>query len=184
MRKRADHTARRKVLKQRAEKARARQCGRTGPPPLQSSKNSVGESRSASVTSSLEDLAAVGGFHSLTEAVDFLSLQFLGLVGSFHYISPPFIKTKYAVFAPSCPDAPEEKRGWRGLKKSENPQYSSITDSKGFCQPFSRKKSGHFRDFPAPFPFSSPGRRKCGGVRQDFFNFMVWKTCGKKKSVL
>ena len=47
---------------------------------------SVGQSCSAAVTSVLQNLAAVGGRHSLSEAMDFFSEQFLRLVSSLHCI--------------------------------------------------------------------------------------------------
>lgn len=47
-------------------------------------RKSIGQSCSAAVTSSLEDFTAVSGRHSLSEAMDFLSVQFLRLVGSLH----------------------------------------------------------------------------------------------------
>ena len=45
---------------------------------------SVGQSCSAAVASSLQNFTAVSGRHSLSEAVDFFSVQFFRLVGSFH----------------------------------------------------------------------------------------------------
>ena len=52
--------------------------------PLLLKQKSIGQSCSAAVTSSLEDFTAVCGRHSLSEAMDFLSVQFLRLVSSFH----------------------------------------------------------------------------------------------------
>lgn len=52
--------------------------------PLLLNQKSIGQSCSAAVTSSLEDFTAVCGRHSLSEAMDFLSVQFLRLVSSFH----------------------------------------------------------------------------------------------------
>ena len=46
----------------------------------------MGQSCSAAVTSVLQDFTAVSAGHSLSEAMDFLSVQFLGLVSSLHCI--------------------------------------------------------------------------------------------------
>lgn len=53
--------------------------GRSG-----SRRGSVAQSGSAAGTSSGQDLAAVGGGHSLSEAMDLLSVKLFGLVSSFH----------------------------------------------------------------------------------------------------
>lgn len=53
----------------------------------------VGESCSAFCTSSLQNFATVGGTHSFSEAVFFLSLKLLGLVCSKHFFAPPYITT-------------------------------------------------------------------------------------------
>ena len=58
----------------------------------------MGQSRSAFVTSSLENFPAVGGFHSFAEAMNFLSMQFFGLIGSFHLFPLLFLCSKYPVF--------------------------------------------------------------------------------------
>ncbi len=47
-------------------------------------RKSIGESCSAFCTSSLQNFATVGGTHSFSEAVFFLSLKLLGLVCSKH----------------------------------------------------------------------------------------------------
>ena len=52
---------------------------------------SIGELGSTFCASSLEDLAAVGGSHSLTEAVLFLSLTLFRLISSDHSRNPSFI---------------------------------------------------------------------------------------------
>jgi hypothetical protein len=49
----------------------------------------IGESCSAFCTSSLQNFATVGGTHSFSEAVFFLSLKLLGLVCSKHLFAPP-----------------------------------------------------------------------------------------------
>ena len=49
----------------------------------------IGESCSAFCTSSLQNFATVGGTHSFSEAVFFLSLKLLGLVCSKHFFAPP-----------------------------------------------------------------------------------------------
>lgn len=59
----------------------------------------MGQSRSAFVTSSLENFPAVGGFHSFAEAMNFLSMQFFGLIGSFHLFPLLFTKNKVCGFA-------------------------------------------------------------------------------------
>ena len=48
---------------------------------------------SASVATSFENVSAGLGGHSFTEAVDFASLSFLGLVGLFHIDIPPSFRT-------------------------------------------------------------------------------------------
>jgi len=53
----------------------------------------VRQSRSAFIASSLQDLPAIGAGHSLAEAVNFLSMQFLGLICPFHLI-PSFFQTQ------------------------------------------------------------------------------------------
>ena len=50
----------------------------------------VGEACSALCSAACEDLAAVGGGHSLAEAVLFLALALLGLVGTKHLGLTPF----------------------------------------------------------------------------------------------
>ena len=51
--------------------------------------SSVCQSFSALCASSLEDISAVSGSHSLSEAVLFLSLTLFGLVSSEHVYAPP-----------------------------------------------------------------------------------------------
>ena len=48
----------------------------------------MGQSLSALISSSFQNSSTCGGSHSLTESVYFALLSFLGLVGSFHNISP------------------------------------------------------------------------------------------------
>lgn len=50
---------------------------------------SVGETGSAFCASSLKNFPAVGGSHSFSEAVLFISLPFLGLICSLHDKAPP-----------------------------------------------------------------------------------------------
>jgi hypothetical protein len=40
-------------------------------------------------SSSLQNVSSVFGGHSFSEAVDFTSLSFFGLVGSFHFVLSP-----------------------------------------------------------------------------------------------
>ena len=54
-------------------------------------QESVCESCSALKASSLQNLSAVGGFHTLSEAVLFLSLELLGLICSNHAFAPAFL---------------------------------------------------------------------------------------------
>jgi len=44
----------------------------------------VGKSLSALISASFQNLSSCGGSHSLTEAVYFALLSFLGLISSFH----------------------------------------------------------------------------------------------------
>ena len=50
----------------------------------------MGKSLSTLISAVLQHLSASRRCHSLTETVYFASLSFLGLVGSFHNISPNF----------------------------------------------------------------------------------------------
>ena len=59
----------------------------------------MSQSRSASVASSLENFPTISGFHSLAEAMDFLSMQFFGLIGSFHLFPLLFHSDKVFGFA-------------------------------------------------------------------------------------
>lgn len=43
-----------------------------------------GEFGSAFLATTFDDILAVGGFHSLAEAVSFLAFAFFGLISSFH----------------------------------------------------------------------------------------------------
>ena len=51
----------------------------------------VGQTSAALGAAAGQDLAAVGGSHSLAEAVDLLAVQLLGLIGTFgcHAETPP-----------------------------------------------------------------------------------------------
>ena len=51
----------------------------------------VGQTGAALCAATSQDLAAVGGSHSLAEAVDLLAVELLGLVGTFrsHVETPP-----------------------------------------------------------------------------------------------
>ena len=53
-------------------------------------KNRLGRNR-LGLVSSTKDLAAVGGSHSLAEAMDLLAVELLGLIGTFrcHVETPP-----------------------------------------------------------------------------------------------
>ena len=53
----------------------------------------VGQTSAALGAATSQDLAAVGGSHSLAEAVDLLAVELLGLVGTFrcHVETPPVI---------------------------------------------------------------------------------------------
>ena len=53
----------------------------------------VGKTSAALGAATGQDLAAVGGSHSLAEAVDLLAVELLGLVGTFrcHVETPPVI---------------------------------------------------------------------------------------------
>jgi hypothetical protein len=53
---------------------------------LTGARGSVAELGSALGSAAGEDLAAVGGLHSLAEAVLFLALELLGLVGTKHFL--------------------------------------------------------------------------------------------------
>ena len=46
----------------------------------------VGQSLSALVSTSLQNVSTCGSCHSLTETVNFTSLSFFRLIGSFHYL--------------------------------------------------------------------------------------------------
>ena len=50
---------------------------------------------SASVATSFKNVSAALGGHSFTEAVNFASLSFLGLVGLFHNDIPPSFRDFY-----------------------------------------------------------------------------------------
>ena len=52
---------------------------------------SVGQAGTALGAATGQDLAAVGGSHSLAEAVDLLAVELLGLIGTFgsHAETPP-----------------------------------------------------------------------------------------------
>ncbi len=50
----------------------------------------VGQSLTALCSTSFQNLSTCGGSHSLTEAVYFALLSFLGLISSFHNFSPDF----------------------------------------------------------------------------------------------
>ena len=52
---------------------------------------SVGQTGAALCAATSQDLAAVGGSHSLAEAVDLLAVELLGLIGTFrcHVETPP-----------------------------------------------------------------------------------------------
>ena len=54
-------------------------------------RRSSGQLCSALGTTASQDLAAVGGSHSLAEAVDLLAVELLGLIGTFgsHAETPP-----------------------------------------------------------------------------------------------
>ena len=65
-------------------------------PPLQNQQGGflfrlVGQSLSTLVSTSLQYVSACGRCHSLTETVYFALLSFLGLISSFHNISPDFV---------------------------------------------------------------------------------------------
>ena len=51
----------------------------------------MGQTGAASCAAAGQDLAAVGGCHSLAETVDLLAVQLLGLIGTFrcHVETPP-----------------------------------------------------------------------------------------------
>ena len=51
----------------------------------------VGKTLTALISAALQHLSACRRSHSLTEAVYFTSLSFLGLIGSFHDLSPKFV---------------------------------------------------------------------------------------------
>ena len=51
----------------------------------------VGQFFSALSASSFQDISAIGGCHSLSEAVLFFSLTLFGLIGSEHCVAPPYI---------------------------------------------------------------------------------------------
>ena len=53
----------------------------------------VGKTSAALGAATGQDLAAVGGSHSLAEAVDLLAVELLGLIGTFrcHVETPPVI---------------------------------------------------------------------------------------------
>lgn len=53
-------------------------------------QESVCESCSSLKASSLENLSAVGGLHTLSEAVFLFSLELLGLICSYHALAPRF----------------------------------------------------------------------------------------------
>ena len=59
----------------------------------------VGEASSAFCSAASEDLAAVGGGHSLAEAVLFLALALLGLIGTKHLGLTPFNNNTQQAFS-------------------------------------------------------------------------------------
>lgn len=83
----------------------------------------VGQSCSSLCTATCQYLPSVCIRHSLAETVDFFSLQFLGLIGSFHPKNPLSEFTKRCIFQ-FC----------LFLKKGETTQFSSIAYSTPVCQ--------------------------------------------------
>ena len=50
---------------------------------------SGGQNLAASCTAAGQNLAAIGGSHSLAEAMDLGTMTIAGLIGTLHYITPP-----------------------------------------------------------------------------------------------
>ena len=64
---------------------------------------SVAESVSALAAATGKDLAAASGSHSLSEAMNFLAMELLGLIGTLrHLYTPPELLCSTAVIAAAC----------------------------------------------------------------------------------
>ena len=59
----------------------------------------VRQTSAALVAASLEDLSAVRGSHSLTEAVNLASLSLFRLISHFHNNQSPFVFLNFKIFA-------------------------------------------------------------------------------------
>ena len=86
-----------------------------------------GELCSALGAATGEDLAAVGGSHSLSEAVFHFSVSFLGLICSEHAVTPPVNFINSVFTAPPC-HVP-----WRAYI-GQNAANAIIYRKKRFCQ--------------------------------------------------
>ena len=58
----------------------------------------VGQSLSAFISTAFQHVSSCGRRHSLTESVHFASLSFLGLIRSFHNLSPDFSISYFSLF--------------------------------------------------------------------------------------
>lgn len=58
----------------------------------------VGQSLSAFISTAFQHVSSCGRRHSLAESVHFASLSFLGLIRSFHNLSPDFSISYFSLF--------------------------------------------------------------------------------------
>ena len=90
---------------------------------------SVTEFDSAFGSAAGEDLAAVRGLHSLAEAVLFLALELLGLVGTKHVFSPFRCNTQHQGRNLEVVDKKSTRR--------RKPPSAYYIEQKSICQPIS-----------------------------------------------
>lgn len=113
---------------------------------------SVAESVSALVAATGKNLAAVSGSHSLSEAMNFLAMELLGLIGTLrHLYTPPELLCSTAGYAAACHS---NAVPWTGN------DYYTGKDGKmsTFCNEFSRRNLKNIAG-------NQPRRRDSWGAR-------------------
>jgi hypothetical protein len=106
---------------------------------------SIGQAGAALGTAAGQNLAAVGGGHALTEAMDLGAMTLLGLIGTNHAGTPPVLIWLSAAF----PAPPPQRPRWTAVDKFMRIQkrFGYYSCKFYFRQSFLKKKSEKNRFF-------------------------------------